>query len=292
MCKSLFTRTELTETLKSFKEGCTPFKVIKTINLSKRVTPEAVPDSEIIYVLDSSFNPPTKAHFAMALYAMNDWQRTQGLAAPARLLLLLATENADKPSKPASFEDRLIMMNMLALELAQQLDRRCPDHEMPKPQAIDIGVVKFPLFIDKANAIAASGVYSLLKTQVFLMGFDTLVRVLDPKYYKDKTLKSLQAFFAANMIILALRDSEDGPPVSEQRQFVERIAAGSLDAIHGYDWWSKRIEVVEKIMDFGDETVSSTRVRAAAKKRELDALAQLTPTDIANYVINQALYLE
>jgi nicotinamide-nucleotide adenylyltransferase len=48
-----------------------------------------------LYVLDASFNPPTKAHMRMATSAISSAssvERNSGLG----LLLLLATQNADK----------------------------------------------------------------------------------------------------------------------------------------------------------------------------------------------------
>ena len=62
-----------------------------------------------LYILDSSFNPPTKAHMHLARSAIEGQE-----SKPLRILLLLAIKNADKASKPAQFEDRLVMMTLMA----------------------------------------------------------------------------------------------------------------------------------------------------------------------------------
>lgn len=56
---------------------------------------KAEPIPRHLYVLDSSFNPPTKAHFHMALSALRHDAPRDGLDVK-RLLLLLAVRNADK----------------------------------------------------------------------------------------------------------------------------------------------------------------------------------------------------
>src|SRR5271154_5614845 len=63
-----------------------------------------------LYILDSSFNPPTKAHLKLSLSSLPAEQ-------PSTVLLLLAIQNADKAAKPASFPHRLAMMELLAREI-------------------------------------------------------------------------------------------------------------------------------------------------------------------------------
>lgn len=79
-----------------------------------------------IAVLDSSFNPPTKAHFHL-------------LRAAARLgcdavLLLLATNNVDKGQAGTSAVERLEMMEAMAL------DSTCEEHPALRQMAVGLTV--------------------------------------------------------------------------------------------------------------------------------------------------------
>lgn len=60
--------------------------------------PTPVAPAKTLFVLDSSFNPPTKAHLNIALSSFCD--ASTGPPQEKRLLLLLATQNADKGSQP------------------------------------------------------------------------------------------------------------------------------------------------------------------------------------------------
>ncbi|KPI38770.1 putative nicotinamide mononucleotide adenylyltransferase [Cyphellophora attinorum] len=169
-----------------------------------------------LFVLDSSFNPPSRAHLGVAKAAVidsikhhrptsgrtsttqsssSDGRSSQGDFPEQRLILLLATENADKAPKPADFADRLVMMVLMAQDLRRQLlqlDRndadtdasgnnssgqqpskgaatdaaasdgaRPPvsDEKSPYAIPIDIAITKKPYFMDKAASISSSGIY-------------------------------------------------------------------------------------------------------------------------------------
>ncbi|KAK9251856.1 hypothetical protein V1507DRAFT_463321 [Lipomyces tetrasporus] len=100
-------RMQYSTALKLFTASSRRFEILGTVPAEPRPI-----DLKILYVLDSSFNPPTLAHMRIAISALKDTPHSS-----SRLLLLLATQNADKPSKPASFEDRLVMMTLLARDL-------------------------------------------------------------------------------------------------------------------------------------------------------------------------------
>jgi len=78
---------EFRAALTSFASSSAGFRVLNSI-------PQNVSTASprTLYVLDSSFNPPTRAHLKIAVTALRD-DRGE---APKRLLLLLATQNADK----------------------------------------------------------------------------------------------------------------------------------------------------------------------------------------------------
>jgi hypothetical protein len=84
-----------------------------------------------VVVLDSSFNPPTRAHVAMV------GSVAAAFGAP-RALLLLSKQNADKPVSGATLVQRLQMMELL---------------ELPVPATV--GATAHPLFADKPAALRA-----------------------------------------------------------------------------------------------------------------------------------------
>jgi nicotinamide-nucleotide adenylyltransferase len=146
-----------------------------------------------LFVLDSSFNPPsrpTSGRTSTTQSSSSDGRSSQGDFPEQRLILLLATENADKAPKPADFADRLVMMVLLAQDLRRQLlqlngkdadvnadanakahpsngisEKQFMDREAEADAAlsyavpIDIAITKKPYFMDKAASISSSGIY-------------------------------------------------------------------------------------------------------------------------------------
>src|SRR5256885_1509424 len=132
------------------------------------------PNESALYILDSSFNPPTNAHLALALSSLSQTK-------PSTVLLLLAIQNADKQAKPASFEHRLEMMDLLAKKI-----------ESTSSATALIALSKHARFVDKAKDVGIS--FPLIREIVWLVGYDTLIRILDKKYYSRTLEESLKEF--------------------------------------------------------------------------------------------------
>ncbi|KAG7451290.1 Nucleotidylyl transferase [Guyanagaster necrorhizus] len=117
-----------------------------------------------VLILDSSFNPPTLAHLALARCG-NDYD--------ARILML-STTNADKKIAPgdASLAQRQSMMGRLGFHIA---------------------VIDEATFVGKARRLHAempSGTWD------FVMGWDTVERVFAERYYTGKDMiAELKGFF-------------------------------------------------------------------------------------------------
>ena len=254
------------------------------------------PDTRTLYVLDSSFNPPTLAHLRIAVSALRDDKRApQSL--PKRLLLLLATQNADKAPKPASFEQRLVMMGMFASDLAETMnDSVNHTTENREEVVVDLGVTKEPYFHNKATAIEESDFYKDPKTgkqpeQVHLLGYDSLIRLLDTKYYPpSNTLQPLDALFAMHRIRVTRRPDDGWGGREEQDAYVKALEDGKREAEGGKSGWGSRIDFVEGRKEC-EEAVSSTKVREAAKKKNKQALGMLVTRRVASYVMDEELYL-
>ncbi|KAF9537125.1 hypothetical protein EC957_008797 [Mortierella hygrophila] len=123
-----------------------------------------------IAVLDSSFNPPTKAHYQL-------------LKAAARVgcdavLLLLATNNVDKGQTGAGAVERLEMMEAMAMDSIRN------EKEDPTLRHTAVGLTIHARFMDKAQPILDNYPPNTVQLS-WIMGHDTMTRLFDPKYYND-----------------------------------------------------------------------------------------------------------
>ncbi|EFW20028.1 hypothetical protein D8B26_003502 [Coccidioides posadasii str. Silveira] len=274
--------------LHNFTASSKPFGVLDTI------TPPLPPSTKpvTLFVLDSSFNPPTRAHLRIAKSAL--LSRHHNDLSTSRLLLLLATQNADKPSKPALFEDRLVMMSMFAHDLQDAILSTVATDDVGNTgymsPPIDIGVTKLPYFIHKAVAISSSGTYPADLEQVHLTGYDTLVRIFDPKYYPpEHTLGPLAPFLKQHRLRVTLRPDDEWGGSEEQRRFLVDLASGTMERIGGKREWAERIEIVEGTKE-GEEVVSSTKARREAGKGNGEALGNLVTNRVRDWVLAEAPY--
>ena len=226
-----------------------------------------------------------------------------------RLLLLLATENADKGAgKPAGFEERLGMMVLMARELAwevrdarekMRVEREGGNEVEGGMLMVDIGVTKKPYFIDKAKAIDESGVYGRGVEQVHLTGFDTLTRIFDRKYYGEEGLGVLGPFLERHMVRAVVRPDEVGKEgkgekgwgtKGEQEEWLDRMKRGEMEGEELKREWAEKIELV----DGGSEAdgVSSTKAREAVKEGRWKDLEGLLGKSVAGWVRERGLYKE
>ncbi|KAJ1337899.1 nicotinamide-nucleotide adenylyltransferase [Microdochium nivale] len=246
------------------------------------------PSPRSLLVLDSSFNPPTVAHQRMVLTALSNHKYTES----SRILLLLAINNADKAPKPAAFPQRLAMMYILAEDLlsrAGKLGSRC--------SGVDIGVTTQPYFHNKSAAVQESGFYHNSETsehrteQVYLTGFDTLIRIFNSKYYSGEAMTSvLDPFFAHSSLRVTMRTDADWGGAKEQEAYLDDLGhGGRLDDMGGRKEWVDKIEMTTG-RDKGEDVVSSTKVRDAVQKQNWDRLGSLTSPAIAEWVREHGLY--
>ncbi|KAF8473870.1 hypothetical protein BDZ91DRAFT_712736 [Kalaharituber pfeilii] len=257
-----------------------------------------------LLVLDSSFNPPTKAHLNIVLASLKiatgtdrvvAWDSSSQLWSEEeaknikghpcnRILLLLAVQNADKAPQPASFDHRLAMMTLLAHSLLRLL----PPNITSSPLPIDIGITKHARFLDKAASLRS--IYPNTDDMVFLTGYDTLIRIFDPKYYGG-TLKPLGRFFQeGNRIRCFLRPMGEGGDAGwrkEQEGYVMDIREGNREGEGCERAWGERIELIEHGMDL---PVSSTLVRSAARAGDAEVLGEMLPEAVKEWVLDKRLF--
>lgn len=256
-----------------------------------------------LLVLDSSFNPPTLAHQRMALSALADATAASvpppATAAP-RLLLLLAINNADKAPQPAAFPQRLAMMYLFALDLvaaaAATAARATRDHD---GLAVDIAVTTEPYFHSKSAAVASCAFYGddddapPPMEQLYLTGYDTLIRVFNAKYYPDDSMRAaLDPFFAHARLRVTTRTHADWGTAADQAAYLDGLRNGALEARGGRAAWADKVDMVQAPLEDGQEAISSTKVREAVANQDWERLRTLVSDRVAEWVRQAGLYTE
>lgn len=180
---------------------------------------------------------------------------------------------------------------------------------------VDIGVTKKPYFHDKAAAIAASGLYydppspdggsgentnyHEKMEQEYLVGFDTLIRLLDPKYYppSHNSLLALDPFFITSRLQVTRRAGGDygwgkGGDRDPQDEYVRALAAGEREGEGGRREWAQRVQLVGRRVgeEETEDMISSTKVREAVKRGDEEMMKRLVPEEVGRFVLNQGIY--
>ncbi len=134
-------------------------------------------------IFAASFNPLTMAHLTLIREARKRFDL-------AEVLVLLDIKAMDKKIVGASLEDRLKMLNVLF--------RRDPK--------ISIGLSNRGRFVEKLLPLRT--LFPPPISFVFIVGFDTILRVMDKRYYKARK-KALGYLFEATQFLVANRGGQD-----------------------------------------------------------------------------------
>jgi len=198
-----------------------------------------------VAVLPSAYNPPTLAH----RHLLDSVRRGPGVSTSAALL---STRNVDK--------------GVFGASLVERVDMLLAEHFTPP---------KFAVLATNAARLADQG--SALRERFpglsfdFVVGYDTLIRLFDARYYTDMAAE-LAAFFAHHRVIAANRAEAT---VVELEAFVAREAAAFAHRI-----------VVHEIPP-GPASLSSTRARESAAEALVGEV--LSPA-VAGYIAKHELY--
>jgi nicotinamide-nucleotide adenylyltransferase len=140
-----------------------------------------------------------------------------------------------------------------------------------------IALSKYPIFVDKAKEVAVA--FPSAKELVWLVGYDTLIRILDKKYYSGTVEESLRPFWEKNRLVCAIRGDE-----VVEREYIDKIGRGLVDGVP--QTWAQYIKVIEPV---GKEE-SSTKARGAASVGKWEELKRVVPEDIVGYIQREKLY--
>ncbi|EGV61436.1 nicotinamide-nucleotide adenylyltransferase [Yamadazyma tenuis] len=209
-----------------------------------------------LFVLDSSFNPPHYGHLELIKRA----------APPkSHIILLLSVNNADKKPIPASFDQRLDMIYKFGQNLLT--------HDSLN---YTICVSKSPKFVEKSLEI--NQIFEGTKT--YLLGFDTLVRVFNPKYYVPLTItEALDEFVLSNNFFCLTRETE----VYHQVEYLNALKSGKTDLPSS---WGDRIELA--VNKENNSVISSSDIRSRFNSNS--SVDNLTTSDIIEYVQENQIY--
>lgn len=169
-----------------------------------RVAGDPPPAGGSLGLLPGSFNPPTVAHQTLA---------QAGLTAGGldRVWYSLSTRTVDKEVVTgACLEDRLLLLDLLAADDAR----------------LGTLILNRGLYVDQAQIVRVA--YPDLGALVFLVGFDKIVQIFDPRYYDDRDA-ALEQLFALASFLVAPRGSDEGPALAalldrpENRRFAGAV---------------------------------------------------------------------
>lgn len=153
-------------------------------------------------VFSGSFNPPTVAHVWLCEQAQKQLQLRE-------VLLLLTIVNVDKTQFDFSLEERVEMMTAVVKEHSSWSAALCSHGR----------------FVEKAQAVTKA--YPAGTEVWFIVGYDTLVRIFEPRFYPDIPMdEALQRFFKIARLAVFPRGNFDEHAVSEflQRPEVKPFA--------------------------------------------------------------------
>lgn len=253
----------------------------------------------------------------MATSAVNsELSKAERTSSSLRLLLLLAINNADKAPKPAAFEQRLAMMWAFANDIrqirsvgrgAEPIAKQGGDTQHDE-LAIDIALSTKPYFHEKSAAIDSANFYKAKEgqrmEQIILVGYDTLIRILNPKYYGTPAApggqegadtpmqEALSPFFSRAKLRVTMRTDDEWGSSDEQIAYLKDLLHdGGLSRAGGSQEWGDRIELVVGRKE-GEDIVSSTYARDAAKKQDWARLDKMVTPNVRNLIEQEKIYTE
>lgn len=289
---SSISRASATALLNSVQRGLSPIELIHVphanwpLPRSRPLVPRETQRPLQISVLDSSFNPPTLAHLALANAPRPSIGGEVGGEYDAKIYLL-SVRNADKTLKPtdASYIQRLEMMLLLAQDSKSSAE-------------VAIGIVDEPTFVGKASKLLAflqqrlSGLaFAPPRPELtFLLGLDTLERLLAPRYYGAspsdpdavaKMFASLHRFFSPehdNARVVCARRASSSSTEAATLQLGERFLS------------DERIVLID--IGEAEQSYSSTAVRDALGRRDDHSWKALVSPGVREYISKAMLYTE
>ena len=199
-------------------------------------------DGKRLGIFSGSFNPLTVAHIEMIEAAQKEYDLDE-------ILLILARANVDKGVFGLSLSERLLMLKLYA---ASRED-------------FSVVACSHGKFIEKIEALKPA--YPPGTHFSFIVGYDTFIRLFDPKYYTDLHA-ALEALFNQCHFIVANRQEYDADAVRKVMEMSDyRRYAGCIDLITLPDFYSD---------------ISSTDIRAQIQAG--NSVDHLVPIEVKEFL--------
>jgi len=146
------------------------------------IVPGSPEPCDNIIVFPGSFNPPTKAHIALLKQA-RQYTRQH---APTHLYVAISKHIVDKEK----VERALLLDRIMLLETVLHHHLR------------QTGIMLFNrgLYVEQAEAVQRS--FPKVKKLFFLIGYDKIVQILDPRYYDDRDTALKELFSLAEVLVV------------------------------------------------------------------------------------------
>jgi nicotinamide-nucleotide adenylyltransferase len=155
-----------------------------------------------VAVLPGAYNPPTRAHIALAAAA-----RARGFDG---VLFSLGTTTIDKPQLGLTLEERVHLLTAIAARRAGH----------------GVVVHNRGLYAEQAQALREA--FPQWSSLTFLVGMDKMRQLFDPRYYEDVN-RSLRELFERARLLVAARGTLDRDALERllaqpsARPFAERV---------------------------------------------------------------------
>ena len=184
------------------------------IELVHRPTSPILKSGKKLGIFSGSFNPLTLAHTRMVEDTLTKYQLDE-------LLLLLAKANVDKSVHGLPLAARLLTVKKYA----------------ENRQGFSVGVSSHGRYIDKVTALKP--IFPAETEFHFIVGYDTLVRIFDAKYYTDFHTELKELFIAARFIVANRAEAnikaiESFMAQSEIQQYASYISSILLPDVYAY----------------------------------------------------------
>ena len=199
-------------------------------------------------IFPASFNPPTKAHVALIREATKRFKLDE-------ILVLLDLQAMDKRIVGAPLEERVKMLKLL----------------FERYSRVSIGLSNRGLFLEKIKPLKR--LFPSPAKFVFIVGFDTILRVFDQKYYRNRK-RSLDLLFKACEFLVANRGEDERK--SFERLFLKR----------GNQEYKRRVQFLTLSREF--TSISSSLVREMIGEGK--PVGDLVPSPVLRFIKKAGFY--
>jgi nicotinamide-nucleotide adenylyltransferase len=186
------------------------------------VLPPAREPAGHIIVLSAAFNPPTQAHLALLRQAQAFARQAGDSDDPGRA----------QPSLYAAVSKHIVDKEYIERPLL--LDRLVLLQEVLQSHLASVGILLFNrgLYVEQATAIRRC--FPAVTRLTFLVGFDKVVQIFDPRYYSDRE-SALRALFSLADLLVAPRGAAGESSLRELLERTENRPYASFIQILPFD---------------------------------------------------------